>query len=255
MPIETSPDPRFPYLLRMADSSLILAQRLSEWLAHAPTMEEDMALANIGLDLIGNARSAYTLAGAIEGEGRDEDRLAYFRDEREFVNLQLVEQPNRDFAATMARQFFFDAWHLPTLEALGRGSDEDLAALGAKGAKEAAYHLRHSSSWVVRLGDGTEESHRRMVEGVDAVWRYCGELFEFDEVDEALAERGWGPGPGEIESAWRTTVAEVLGQAGLDVPADAVWATGGRQGLHTEYLGYVLAEMQHLARSHPGAEW
>ncbi len=248
-------DPRFPYLLRMADSSLILAQRLSEWLAHAPTMEEDMALANIGLDLIGNARTAYTLAGEIEGEGRTEDDLAYLRDEREFLNLQLVEQPNRDFAATMARQFFFDAWHLPTLAALAAGDDADLAALGAKGAKEAAYHLRHSSSWVVRLGDGTEESHRRMVEGVDAVWRYCGELFEFDDVDRVLAETGAGPGPGEIENTWRATVAQVFAEAGLEVPPDAVWATGSRQGLHTEYLGFILAEMQYLHRSHPGARW
>ena len=243
------------WLLRLGDDALILGHRLSEWCGHAHESEEDLALANIALDLLGQARLWLTLAGEREGQGRDEDALAYLRDGPAFRNLLLVEQPNGDFAQTMARQFVFDAWQVPLLHGLAKSADEDVAAIAAKSVKEAEYHLRHSSQWVVRLGDGTDESHRRMAAGLDEVWRYTGEMFVDDPVAVALADAGTCPLPSSLQPAWRQTLDSVLSEATLSIPDQEWMADGGRIGRHTEHLGYILADLQFLQRAYPGAQW
>ncbi len=248
-------DPRFQYVLRLADDRLVLGHRLSQWCGHGPILEEDIALTNIALDLIGQASAMLALAGRIEGKGRDEDALAYFRDERDFRNALLVEQPNGDFAVTIVRQFLFDAASVPYLEALRTCSDAPLAALAAKALKEDVYHLRHSSEWMLRLGDGTEESHGRAQRALDELWRFTGELFQVDAVDEAVAERGIRVDHDAVHARWRETVRDVVQRATLSLPGDQPMATGGRRGLHSEHLGHMLAEMQIVARSHPGATW
>jgi ring-1,2-phenylacetyl-CoA epoxidase subunit PaaC len=242
-------------LLRVGDSCLVLAQRLTAWCGHAPALEEDIALANIALDVLGHARGMLTRAGELEGAGRDEDALAYLREPHEFRNLLLVEQPNGDFAHTMLRQFLFDAWTAELWKGMAESSDEVLAGIAQKAAKEAAYHVRHSSGWVVRLGDGTDESHHRMQAALDALWPYAGEAFLDDEVDVAAADAGLLPLPSTLEKPWRAHVAYVLEEATLPVPPDPYWQRGGRQGRHTEHLGYLLAEMQVVHRAHPGAQW
>lgn len=246
----------FDYLLRMGDTTLILSHRLSEWCGHAPTIEEDLALPNVALDLIGQTRMWLDLAGEAEGRGRDADALAYLRTERQFRNLLLVEQPNGDFAVTLARQFLFDAWHLELLGALTESRHERIAGIAAKGLVEARYHLTRSSDWVVRLGDGTGESHRRIQTALDALWRYTGEMFEGDAVEAELADAGTAPRAGELKPAWDKRVAEVLADATLIRPEDGWMARGGKtDGVHTEHLGYLLAEMQSLPRAYPGARW
>jgi ring-1,2-phenylacetyl-CoA epoxidase subunit PaaC len=249
----------FQYLLRLGDGDLILAQRLGALIGHGPILEEDMALANTALDLLGQARMWLTLAGEVEGAGRDEDALAYHRDAPQFLNPLLVERPNGDYAQTMVRQFFYDVWHYYLLQGLAKSADERVAAIAAKGIKEVAYHVRRSCDLVVRLGDGTDESHARMQAAVDELWRYTGELFTDDEVDRDVAARGLGCELAGLREPWLAHVREVLDEATLTAPDEAqayhALLRGGRQGRHTEDLGYVLAEMQHLQRAYPGAAW
>jgi ring-1,2-phenylacetyl-CoA epoxidase subunit PaaC len=243
------------YALRLGDDCLVLAQRLGEWSSRAPELEEDVALTNIALDLLGQARALLTQAGALEGRGRDEDALAYQREEREFLNCQLVEQPNGDFAQTIARQLLFSTYQVGLWEALATSADETLAAIAARAVKEATYHRDHAVLWTLRLGDGTVESHARMERGLAAMWPYSGELFEEDELLRDLVERGIAAGPAALRDAWATFIDDVLKEATLQRPSGTWAPTGGRRGLHTEAFGYLLAEMQHLHRSHPGVAW
>lgn len=246
----------FELCLRIGDTALVLGHRLSEWSSNGPTLEEDIALSNIALDLLGQARVALTYAGEVEGAGRDEDALAYLRDVPDYRNLLLVEAPNGDFAHTVVRQFLYDAAAVERWRALSSSSDETLAGLAARAAKETAYHVEHSASWVVRLGDGTDESHRRMLDALDALWMFTGELFEDDDVDRAVADRGIAPLPSSYAPAWRDRVTAVLTEATLPVPSFDAWMqSGGKVGRHTEHLGYLLAEMQFLQRTYPGASW
>jgi ring-1,2-phenylacetyl-CoA epoxidase subunit PaaC len=243
------------YCLRLGDDALVLAQRLCEWAARSPQLEEDVALMNLALDLLGQSRSLLTLAGAREGAGRDEDDLAFLRDEPDFVNAQLVELENGDFGRTMAKQLLVSAYALPLWQALCGSTDADLAAIAGKAVKEVAYHLDHARSWVVRLGDGTEESHLRMQKGLDEVWPYAFELFESDPLLDRLVARGVAADPAALQPFWRSCVEEVLAEATLAVPSTDWRPSGGRRGTHTESFGYLLAEMQHLHRSHPGVSW
>jgi ring-1,2-phenylacetyl-CoA epoxidase subunit PaaC len=246
--------PLFEYLLRLGDDRLVLGHRLSEWCGHGPVLEEDIALANVALDLIGQATHFLKLAGQVEGKGRDEDSLAYFRDPIDYRNVKLVELPNGDFGRTIVRQFLFDAWSVLLLEKLQGAAHAEVAGIAAKAYKEARYHVRHSGEWVLRLGDGTEESHRRAQTALDDLWPYTGELLAADEVDRALAGTV-APDPAALEPAWRHLVSDVVRRATLTLPADGYMQSGGRQGRHTEHLGHLLDEMQILARSHPGAKW
>jgi ring-1,2-phenylacetyl-CoA epoxidase subunit PaaC len=255
-----SDDHLLTYVLRQGDRALVLAQRLLETVTHAPEIEEDMALSNLALDLIGQARALYTYAGEIEGPRADgsvpdEDHYAYWRDQHQFLNPLLVEQPNGDFAQVIVRQFLHDAHALAYWRAMTTSTDATLAALAAKSVKETAYHLRHSRGWVVRLGDGTDESHRRAQAAVDGLWRYTGELFECDAVDEAMVAAGVGADPASLRVEWRAAVQEAIDEATLTLPADGVMHTGGRTGHHSESFSYLLGEMQVVARAHPGASW
>lgn len=243
------------YLLRLADDNLVVSQRLGEWISRGPDLEEDIALANIALDHLGVARHLLTRAGEIEGAGRDEDDLAMGRTEREFFNLLLCEQPNGDFAQTIARQFFLDAYQVPLWESLSGSADPELAGIAQKAVKEARYHLRHSSSWVRRLGDGTPESHVRMQAAVDRLWRFVGEPFQADDVDRAMAVAGIGVDPASLSDRWNATVTSVLEEATLTVPADDYVRVGGRVGFHTEHLGHLLAEMQWMEKTYPEMSW
>jgi ring-1,2-phenylacetyl-CoA epoxidase subunit PaaC len=247
--------PLVQYTLRLADNALVLGHRLSEWCAHAPMLEEDIALANIALDLIGQARTLYAFAGEVEGEGRTEDELAYLRDAPQYRNVLLVEQPNGDFAVTIARQFLYSAFMAPFWRALAGSRDETLAAVAAKAEKEAAYHLRHSAEWLIRIGDGTSESHVRAQDALDELWMYTGELFEADAIERGLIERGIAVDPQTLRAEWDETVDAVLAEATLKRPADAWMQTGGRSGRHSEHLGYILADLQFLQRAYPGATW
>jgi ring-1,2-phenylacetyl-CoA epoxidase subunit PaaC len=248
-------NPLFEYLLRLGDDRLILGHRMSEWCGHGPILEEDIAMSNIALDLIGHASSMLALAGTVEGQGRNEDALAYFRDGVAFRNALIVELPNGDFAFTMMRQFLFDAYSVLVWDALSQAADARVAALAAKSLKEDKYHLRHSSEWVVRLGDGTDESHGRAQQALDALWRYTGELFDHDGVDDAVAADGIVVDHDALRARWQGIVAEVFQRATLVTPADGPMRRGGRAGRHTEHLGHLLSEMQIVARSHPGAAW
>ncbi|MEX0645795.1 MAG: 1,2-phenylacetyl-CoA epoxidase subunit PaaC [Parvularculaceae bacterium] len=243
------------FALRMGDNCLILGQRLGAWCGHAPALEEDIALANVALDLIGQTKLWLGLAAEIEGEGRSADDLAFLRDARAFRNCLLVEQPNGDYAATLMRQFLFDAWHLPMLQGLSRSSDQRIADIAQKAAKEAAYHLERSTDLIVRLGDGGDESHERMQNALDALWPFAGELLAPDAIDEQLAASGVAPDLAEIRRQWSDHVGRTLDDATLAAPTDAAVRKGGKQGLHSEELGYVLAEMQWLQRAYPGAQW
>jgi ring-1,2-phenylacetyl-CoA epoxidase subunit PaaC len=243
------------YTLRQGDRALVLAQRLLEVVTHAPEIEEDMALSNLALDLIGQARALYTYAGEVEAAGHDEDHFAYWRDQHEFLNPLLVEIPNGDFAQVIARQFLHDAYALPYWQAMTASSDETLAAIAGKSVKETAYHLRHGRSWVLRLGDGTDESHRRIQTAIDDLWRYTGEMFETDEVERELVAAGVAADPDAVREQWRDTVSSTLAEATLTMPADGPMQTGGRLGRHTESFSYLIGELQVLARAHPGATW
>jgi len=249
----------FDYLLRLADSDLVLAQRLGEWVGHGPALEEDIALTNIGLDLLGQARLWFAYAGEVESRfeetGRSEDALAFSRDSGEFRNLLLVEQPNGSYADTMARQFFFDVWHGLLLAGLVGSYDARVAEIAAKARKEVAYHVERSADWLSRLGDGTDESHARMQAAIDDLWMYTGEMFETDDTDRALADEQVGCDLVALAQPWREVVDAVLTEATLSVPKAAFMQRGGRRGAHTEHLGHMLATMQWLPRSHPGAQW
>jgi ring-1,2-phenylacetyl-CoA epoxidase subunit PaaC len=233
----------------------VLGHRLSQWCGHAPILEEDIALTNIALDLIGQASLYLHLAGETEGKERNEDTLAYFREAIDFRNLQIVELPIGDFAVTIVRQFLFDAFSLHQLEQLKDSKHEELAGISAKEYKEVRYHVRHSSEWVQRLGDGTEESHSRAQKALDDLWRFTPEMFESDEIEQRLVAEGIAADVKRIEPQWRSMVTDVLNRATLKIPDSPPMMTGGRRGRHTEYLGHMLADMQIVARSHPGAEW
>ena len=247
------------YALRLGDDALILAQRLGEWVARAPELEEDVALANLGLDLLGQARTLLTYAGELEGQGtghrRDEDALAYFRDERDFVNLLIVEHENGDFAQTIARQLLFSTYQLALYEELTGSADDRLAAIAGKAVKEVAYHRDHATQWALRLGDGTGESHRRIAAGLVRLWPFVDEMFTPDALDAELLGRGVAVDLPALRPAWDSFVGQVLTAATLETPSSDWVAKGGRRGLHSESFGHLLAELQYVARSHPGASW
>jgi ring-1,2-phenylacetyl-CoA epoxidase subunit PaaC len=243
------------YVLRLADTSLVLGQRLGEWIGHAPALEEDLGLANLALDLLGQARLLLTYAGEIEGHGRDEDALAYLRDAPEFVNLALAEQPNGDFAQTIVRQWLIDAWQLEIYEGLSASADTRLAAIAAKALKETRYHYRFSSGWLARLGDGTEESHLRAQRAVDALWRFTAELFAADDVDQQMAAAGIAAPLAPALERWSARVAADLREATLTQPQPQPHPWHGKRGVHSEHLGHLLGEMQHLQRTYPGVRW
>ena len=250
------------YVLRLADSDLILAQRLGEWVGHGPVLEEDIALTNVGLDLLGQARLWFAYAGEIEarevgssGVGRSEDEFAFMREGGGFRNLLLAEQPNGNYADTTARQFYFDVWHELLLRNLAVSRDRRIAEIAAKALKEVMYHAERSADWVIRLGDGTELSHTRMQSGIDDLWMYTGEMFAADDTDLVLAAEGVAADVGALLPAWRDRVAAVLDLATLTMPPAAWMQRGGKQGVHSEHLGHLLAEMQSLQRAHPGALW
>ena len=241
------------HVLRHGDRALVLAQRLGQVIAHAPELEEDMAVANISLDLIGQARQLYAYAGELEGEGHEEDHFAYWRGVEEFLNPQLVEQPNGDFAVTIVRQFLHDVFALHHWEAMEASTDATLAALAARARKETAFHLRHSRGWVVRLGDGTDESHRRAQTAVDSLWRFTGELGPV--ADEAQLRADGVVPDGDVGGQWAETVRAALTEATLDIPTATDMVEGGWHGRHSEYLKPLIEELQALTRAHPGAQW
>lgn len=243
------------FLLRLGDDRLILGHRLSEWCGHAPILEEDIALTNIALDLLGQASALLRFAGEIEGKNRNEDDLAYFREATQFKNLQLVEQPNGDFAFTIARLFLFSVFNNLLSERLQQSSIEELAGIATKGFKESTYHLRHSKEWMLRLGDGTEESHRRLQNAVNELWRFTEEIVTFDEVEKQLHQQNVIPDLNTIAPKWNEIVAGVLTEATLIIPSKNYTVSGSRNGFHSEHLGHMLAEMQILARSYPDAQW
>jgi ring-1,2-phenylacetyl-CoA epoxidase subunit PaaC len=253
--VALSGNARLLYVLRLADTSLVLGQRLGEWVGHAPALEEDLGLANVSLDLLGQARFLLTYAGELEGQGRTEDDLAMDRDGADFLNLALVEQPNRDFGHTIVRQVLVDALQLKLYEALQSSKDARLAEVAAKALKETRYHFRYSAGWLVRLGDGTEESHRRVQAALNELWRFTREFFVADDVDREMASVGVAPALADIKPGWDSLIDEVLREATLKRPADVPYSWHGKRGQHTEHLGYLLAEMQFLHRAYPGASW
>jgi ring-1,2-phenylacetyl-CoA epoxidase subunit PaaC len=243
------------YVLRLADTSLVLGQRLAEWVGHAPALEEDLGLANLALDLIGQARLLLAYAGELEGKGRDEDALAFLRDAPEFTNLTLAEQPNGDFGCTIVRQWLLDGWQLEMYEGLSSSADARLAAIAVKSLKETRYHYRFSRGWLVRLGDGTEESQRRVQHSLDDLWRFTAELFSADEVDARMSAAGVAPALPQLAARWYARVDADLAAARLRRPAAQPYPWHGKRGVHTEHLGHMLGEMQHLQRTYPGARW
>ncbi|MFL5752219.1 MAG: 1,2-phenylacetyl-CoA epoxidase subunit PaaC [Bacteroidia bacterium] len=251
----TKQEALFNYTLRLGDNSLILSQRLGEWVSQGPFLEEDLALTNIALDILGQANSLLEYAAKVEGKGRTNDDLAFLRNEREYYNTLLVEQPNGDYAKTIARQVIIDAFDLNFYQELAKSKDETLAAIAAKSIKEITYHLRHTSKWMERFGDGTEESHRRVQEALDELWCYTGELFEMNEVDELLIKEGIAVDLNSIKPKWEKMMSEIIARSTLRKPENVFMQTGSRKAMHSEHLGFILAEMQHLPRMHPGAKW
>jgi len=246
---------RCRYVLRLADTSLVLGQRLSEWIGHGPALEEDLGLANLALDLIGQARLLLTYAGELEGRGRDEDALAFLRDAPEFFNLTLAEQPNGDFGQTIVRQWLIDTWQLEMYTALSASADTRLAAIAAKALRETRYHHRFSSGWLIRLGDGTPESQRRAQRALDDLWRFTAELFAPDETDARMSGAGIAPQLPELAARWSARIDEDLRAATLRRPPDQPYPWHGKRGEHTEHLGHMLPAMQHLQRTYPGVRW
>ena len=243
------------YTLHLADNSLILGQRNSEWCGHGPVLEQDIAITNISLDLIGQARNFYQYAARLISGGATEDSLAYLRKEREFKNCLLVEQPNGDWAQTILRQFFFSQYQYLLFEQLQHSKDEQLAAIAEKSLKEITYHLRWSSEWVIRLGDGTDESHKRMLKAIDELWRYTGELLEVVEYEIQATNDGTGVDVSKLRDSWVSNVEEIFSEATLPIPEKTFMQKGGKEGKHTEHLGYILTELQYLQRAYPGCEW
>ncbi|WP_426165055.1 1,2-phenylacetyl-CoA epoxidase subunit PaaC [Pseudoduganella sp. R-34] len=249
-------DNKVNYLLRLGDNAMVLSQRLCELCGKGPALEEDMALSNVSLDLLGQTRMWYTYAAELEGAGRDEDKLAYLRDAHDYKNVLLVEQPNGNYAHTLVRQFFFDTWHYFLIGALTKSSDPRIAEIAEKSLKEVTYHLRRSGDLIVRLGDGTDVSHQFTQTAIDELWMYTGEVFNYDAVDEAMVAEGVAPPAAMLREQWLSHVSDILGEATLAMPAADAWMQkGGKQGRHTEHLGYLLAEMQFLQRAYPGSEW
>jgi len=248
-------DPAAVYALRYADDCLVLSHRLAQWSSRAPALEEDVALTNIALDLLGQARALYARSAELDGTGRSEDDYAFLRDERDFVNCLLVEQENGDFAVTIIRQLLYSTFQLEAWRALSESTDAHIAAIAAKAVKEVTYHLDHATQWTLRLGDGTAESHARTQAALDQLWPYAAELFESDAVTRDLVTRGVAPDPERLRTAWDASIDQVLSAAKLERPSTSWAPSGGRRGLHTECFGYMLAEMQHLHRAHPGAQW
>lgn len=248
-------DPLFEFLLRMGDNSLVLGHRISQWCGHSPVLEEDIALANQALDLIGQTQFWLGLAGEIEGKGRSADNLAFLRDSWDFRNVLLVERENGDFGHTMMRQFLFDAYHIEMLRALCNSSDERIREIAAKALKEVSYHLEKSADIVVRLGDGTEESHRRMQDALDGLWNYTGELFIDDYVDDYVDANKIAPKASSLKDKWLAIVEPVLKEAKLTIPDNKYVHKGGKTGIHSEYLGHMLAQMQYLQRAYPNSTW
>lgn len=253
--IKVSETPLVLYTLRRADDALILGHRLSEWCGHAPMLEEDMALANMALDLLGQARSLYSYAAEVEGKDNDEDKLAYLRDVRQYRNILLVEQPNGDFARTMVRQFFYAVFADLYWRAMMNSKDATLAAIAAKSEKESAYHVRHCSEWIVRLGDGTDESHARAQDAIDHLWAYTGEMFTVDDAERGLVDAGIAIDPAGLKAQWLRIVSGVVAEATLTLPSSDWMQQGGRIGHHSEHLGHLLSELQSLQRTFPGASW
>src|SRR5579872_709500 len=253
--IQVSETPLMLYVLRRADDALILGHRLSEWCGHAPMLEEDMALANMALDLLGQARELYTYAAQVEGKGNDEDKFAYLRDVRQYRNLLLLEQPNGDFAHTMVRQFFHAAFADLYWRAMMKSRDATLAAIAAKSEKESAYHVRHSSEWIVRLGDGTAESHARAQAAIDDLWAFTGEMFEADDSERALIDAGIAADPATLRPRWLKLVSDIVSEATLTLPVSGWMQQGCRSGRHSEHLGHLLSELQSMPRTFPGATW
>ncbi len=243
------------YVTRLGDNALVLGQRMIELVAAYPELEEELANANFALDYIGQARMFYTYAGELEGQGRGEDDFAFLRDENEFRNLLLLEQPNGHFGDSIARLVLFEAFYLAQLEALARCDDARVAEIAARAEKEIRYHLRHNTQWLVRLGDGTDESHRRVQESVNELWRFTGEMFDADEVDTIVEKAYGGPNLEELRERWLADIDAILINATLEKPENGWMASGGKAGRHSEHLGYMIAEMQYLQRSHPGANW
>ncbi len=249
-------DPKVGYLLRQGDNALILSQQLSQLCGKGPALEEDMALTNVALDLLGQTRMWLTYAGELEGKGRNEDHLAFLRDAHEMRCCLIVEQPNGNYADTMVRQFYFDTWHYFLMQGLAASSDPRIAGIAEKSIKEVSYHLRRSGDLIVRMGDGSADSHAKTQAAADALWMYSGEVFLYDATDEAMVAQGVAPAAEGLRAAFLEHVAEIFAEATLTMPpADAWMQRGGKQGRHTEHLGYILAEMQFLQRAYPGAEW
>ena len=253
--IELRRKPEVQYLLRIGDTALILAQRLGEWCGHAPIIEEDIALTNVALDLIGQSRALLTHAGVLEGADHDEDQLAFLRDEPDYFNATIAELPRGDFAFTMLRNLFLASWAKLLWERLQDSSDAEVAAIAGKAVKEARYHQQHASDWILRLADGTEDSRRRIDAALESLWRFTPELFESDAVDAAAHAAGLGPRFKDLREPWLAEITAVFTEAGLTVPADSVFRSTGTRGVHSEHLGYILAEMQHLQRAYPGGVW
>jgi ring-1,2-phenylacetyl-CoA epoxidase subunit PaaC len=254
-PVRAATPALFRYVLRLGDLSLVLGQRLGEWVGHAPALEEDLGLANVALDLIGQARLLLSYAGEVEGRGRGEDDIAFLREHGEYLNPVLAEQPNGDFGQTIVRQVLIDAFQLELYQRMTASTDQRLAEIAAKSVKEVRYHLRYSSGWLVRLGDGTPESHARVEKALETLWPYTVELFAEDELDRAMADQGVAPRLSEVKAAWLQRIDAILAEATLRRPQDRSHAWHGKRGQHSEHLGYILAEMQHLQRTYPGARW
>ena len=253
--IRLKDDAAVQYLLRIGDTALILAQRIAQWCGHAPVLEEDIALSNMALDLIGQARAVLTHAGSLEGQGHDEDQLAFLRDERDYRNVTLVELPRGDFAFTVLRNAIMASFFKQLWQKLARSGDADLAAIAGKAIKEARYHQQHAADWVVRLAQGTDESRRRVDAALADLWRFTAELFASDAVDAQAAQSGLGPAWDELEPGWRADMEQILGAAGLAIPAATPFLSTGKRGVHSEHMGFILAEMQSLQRSYPGGAW
>ena len=245
----------FQYLLRLGDNALIAGQRLGEMVTRGPELEEELATANFALDYIGQARLFYSLAAEVEGKSRSEDDLAFLRDGSDYHNILLLEQPNGDFAMTIARLFLFESFYQLQLQQLANSANAQIAEIATKAIKEVQYHVRHARQWLIRLGDGTAESHERMQSAIDELWRFTGEMFAADEIDAWAADEGIGPDLASLHGEWTAFVTAAMNEATLQVPTDTWMADGGKQGRHTEHLGYLLAEMQFLQRAYPGAKW
>jgi len=253
--IELQRKPEVQYLLRVGDTALILAQRLAEWCGHAPVLEEDIALANMALDLVGQSRALLTHAGALEGAGHDEDQLAFLRDERDYFNATIAELPRGDFAFTVLRNLIVATWAKLLWERLLASSDAEVSAIAGKAVKEARYHQQHAADWVVRLADGTAESRRRIDAALAELWRFTPELFDSDAVDAAAHATGLGPRVADLREPWLAEMTAVFIESGLAIPAESGFRSTGTRGVHSEHMGFILAEMQHLQRSYPGGVW